>query len=162
MIIRIATPEDFEHIWPIFQPIAQAGETYAYPADISKDQAYTYWMDTPHVTYVAEDNGVILGSYYLKANHPGPGSHVCNAGYMVSPDARGKGVGKTMCLHSQQEAIKHGYRAMQFNLVVSTNPAVELWKKLEFEVVGVLPGAFKHASLGYVDALVFFKQLVRD
>ena len=160
MNIRLATREDFDQIWPIFHEIAATGETYAYPRDINKDQALKLWLDIPRQTYVFEEAGKILGTYYIKTNQAGPGQHVCNCGYMVSSSARGRGLATEMCEHSQEIAKKLGYRAMQFNFVASTNEgAVRLWKKLGFEIVGSLPKAFNHPSKGFVDALLMYKWL---
>lgn len=160
MQIRQATRGDFEQIWPFFQQIVAAGETYAYPQDINFEQAKKLWMQTPEYTYVVEDNGDILASYYLKTNQAGPGDHVANCGYMVSEQARGKGLATLMCEHSKQQALALGYKAMQFNFVVATNiSAIRLWQKLGFEVVGTLPKAFKHRQQGYVDALVMYQWL---
>ncbi|WP_292658347.1 GNAT family N-acetyltransferase [Nitratifractor sp.] len=160
MTIREATHEDFEEIWPIFYEIVSAGETYAYPRDTDKDEARKIWLEGPRKTFVLTENGTILGTYYIKTNHPGPGSHVCNCGYMVASAARGRGLAAAMCLHSQKIAKELGYKAMQFNFVASTNEAaVHLWQKLGFEIVGRLPGAFNHPTKGYVDALVMYKWL---
>ncbi len=160
MQIRQATQDDFEQIWPIFQEIVQAGETYSYDRDITKEQAAARWLDKPRRTYVVLENDTILGSYYIKPNHDGPGSHVCNCGYMVSADARGRGLATAMCEHSQKMAVELAYKAMQFNFVASSNEgAVKLWSKLGFDVVGRLPKAFEHPTLGYVDALVMYKWL---
>lgn len=159
-MIREATEQDFAAIWPIFQEIVAAGETYAYPRDISKTEALKIWLHTPRQTFVAEVNGRILGTYFIKTNQLGPGSHVCNCGYMVSSQARGQGVATAMCEHSQQVARELGYQAMQFNFVVSTNEgAIRLWHKLGFETVGRLPKAFNHPTKGFVDALVMYKWL---
>ena len=160
MQIREAEETDFEDIWPIFHEIASAGETYAYPQNTSKEEANRLWMHLPRKTYVAEEKGLILGTYYIKTNQAGPGSHVCNCGYMVSSKARGKGLATSMCEHSQEIAMKLGYKAMQFNLVATSNDgAVRLWSKLGFDTVGRLPMAFNHPSKGYVDALVMYKWL---
>lgn len=160
MNIREATRGDFEQIWPIFHEIVAAGETYAYPRDISQEQAATLWMDTPRKTYVFEKAGTIFGTYYIKTNQAGPGDHVCNCGYMVSSQARGRGLATEMCEHSQRIARELGYKAMQFNFVVSSNEgAVRLWNKLGFATVGRLPKAFQHPFKGYVDALVMYKWL---
>lgn len=160
MNIRTATRQDFDQIWPFFHAIAAAGETYAYPRDITKAEAARLWMDTPRQTYAAEEHGTVLGSYYIMSNHAGPGDHVCNCGYMVSPAARGRGLATAMCEHSQQVARSLGYKAMQFNFVASSNAgAVRLWGKLGFATVGRLPQAFRHPALGYVDALVMYKWL---
>lgn len=160
MMIREAQEIDFEQIWPFFREIAAAGDTYAYPRDIPRKEAKRLWMAQPRKTYVAEVEGRIRGSYYIKTNHAGPGSHVCNCGYMVAPAARKRGLATAMCEHSQQAALTLGYKAMQFNFVASTNRgAVRLWHKLGFETVGRLPMAFHHPTEGYVDALVMYKWL---
>lgn len=160
MKIREATREDFDDIWPIFHEIAAAGDTYAYPRDVTKEQALQLWLEAPRRTYVFEENGQILGTYYIKTNQAGPGDHVCNCGYMVASTARGRGLATAMCQHSQAVARELGYKAMQFNFVASTNEgAVRLWKKLGFDVVGRLPKAFCHPTKGYVDALVMYKWL---
>jgi ribosomal protein S18 acetylase RimI-like enzyme len=160
MNIREATTEDFDQIWPIFHEIAAAGETYAYPRDIGKKQAQEIWIEHPRKTYVIEEGGQVLGTYYIKTNQAGPGDHVCNCGYMVSSAARGRGFATAMCEHSQQIAKQLGYKAMQFNFVASSNDgAVRLWSTLGFAIVGRLPRAFHHPSQGYVDALVMYKWL---
>ena len=160
MNIREATEKDFDEIWPIFHEIVSAGETYAYSQDTTKEQALNIWLKVPRKTFVFEENGKILGTYYLKTNQAGPGSHVCNCGYMVSSQARGKGLATSMCKHSQEIAKELGYKAMQFNFVASSNEgAVRLWTKLGFEIVGNFPKAFNHPVNGYVDALVMYKWL---
>ena len=160
MNVREATEADFEEIWPIFREIVTAGETYTYPQNTSKEEAKRRWLDLPRQTFVAEDEGKIFGTYYIKTNQPGFGSHVCNCGYMVSTKARGRGLATAMCEHSQKVALELGYKAMQFNFVIASNEgAVWLWRKLGFAVVGRLPKAFHHPRKGYVDALVMYKWL---
>jgi len=160
MDIKEATAEDFDAIWPIFQEIVSAGETYAYHRETTRAEAQRLWMELPRKTLVAVEDGRILGTYYLKTNQAGPGSHVCNCGYMVASAARGRGLATAMCEHSQQLARELGYKAMQFNFVAATNEtAVRLWTRLGFATVGCLPKAFKHPRLGYVDALVMYKWL---
>jgi len=160
MIIREATSRDFEEIWSIFHEIISKGDTYAYPPDTSKEDGMRYWCEIPEATFVVEDDGEILGTYYLKPNQPGLGSHVCNCGYMVPEKARGKGLATFMCEHSQKEAIKRGYRAMQFNLVVSSNEnAIRLWKKLGFHIIGEIPQGFWHIRTGLINAYVMYKLL---
>lgn len=159
--IRPMTPADFEHFWPTFQAVVSARETYAFDPALSQEQARQLWLEAPRHTLVAEEDGVLLGSYYLKANAAGPGSHVCNCGYMVTEAARGRGVARLMCEHSQRLAREQGFLAMQFNSVVASNEvAVALWHKLGFETVGRLPRAYRHARLGLVDCLVMYKWLV--
>ena len=160
MKIREATKKDFDEIWLIFQKIVSAGETYAYPRDTNKEEAERLWLQIPRKTYIIEEEGRILGTYYIKTNQLGAGSHVCNCGYMVASEARGTGLATVMCKHSQKMAIELGYKAMQFNFVASSNTgAVRLWQKLGFNIAGRLPGAFNHPSKGYVDAFVMYKWL---
>ena len=107
-----------------------------------------------------QDSNAILGTYFLRANQRGGGSHVANCGYVTAAGAEGRGIARAMCLHSLQRARERGFRAMQFNFVASTNErAGKLWGDLGFEVVGRLPGAFDHPKYGFVDALVMYKQL---
>jgi len=160
MNIRQAAGEDFERIWPIFHEIVAAGETYAYPRDTTKEQGRNIWMDTPRRTYVLEEKGKILGTYYIKTNQPGPDGPVCNCGYMVASEARGRGLASAMCEHSQSVARQLGYKAMQFNCVASSNEgAVRLWRRLGFATIDRLPKAFHHPHKGQVDALVMYKRL---
>ncbi|MBF7074090.1 GNAT family N-acetyltransferase [Glaciecola sp. MH2013] len=160
MQIREANKSDYAAIWSIFEPIARAGETYAYSQNITYKEAIYAWVEAPRKTFVVEDNTKILGTYYLKTNQAGPGGHVCNCGYIVSAEARGKGLATSMCKHSQQIALNLTYKAMQFNYVASSNVgAVRLWQKLGFDIVGQLPKAFNHPLHGFVDALVMYKWL---
>jgi len=124
-IIREASDTDFEEIWPIFHKIVSAGDTYAYPQNTTREEAFRLWMQLPQRTYVAEVEGQILGTYYIKTNKSGPGSHVCNCGYMVSSQARGKGLATSMCEHSQKLAVELGYKAMQFNFVAVSNDSAQ-------------------------------------
>ncbi|WP_196259241.1 GNAT family N-acetyltransferase [Pelagibacterium limicola] len=158
MHIRPATQADAPAIWSIIEPVIRAGETYTLDPDLSRDEALAYWMGADKQVFVAEDSGAILGTYYLRPNQQGGGRHVCNCGYVTAQAAAGKGIARRMCEHSLETARAQGYRAMQFNFVVSTNErAVSLWQKMGFEIVGRLPGAFRHPTLGYVDALVMYR-----
>ena len=160
MLIRLATKDDAAAIWSIIGPTIRVGETYALPRDMSEAEALAYWMAPDRETFVAEENGRIVGTYYLRANQAGGGDHVANCGYMTAPAAGGRGVARHMCEHSLAHARARGFRAMQFNFVVSTNErAVRLWQAMGFDVVGRLPRAFRHPSLGEVDALVMFRAL---
>jgi ribosomal protein S18 acetylase RimI-like enzyme len=160
--IRPYQESDWLSLWPLLHDTFAAGDTYTFPPDITEAEVHKAWAEVPAATFVAcTTEGEILGTYFLKANQPGLGSHVSNCGYVVAPAAQGKGVASLMCEHSQAQAIAMGFRAMQFNFVVSTNErAVRLWQRLGFAIVGQLPGAFRHHTLGYVDAFVMFKQLV--
>jgi RimJ/RimL family protein N-acetyltransferase len=159
--IRSATPADAAAIWSIIGPVIRAGETYALDRDMTEEEAIAYWMGEDRETFVAEgDEGEVLGTYYLKANQAGGGRHVANCGYMTSEAATGRGVARAMCAHSLDRARDRGFRAMQFNFVVSTNErAVRLWESMGFEVVGRLRQAFEHPRLEFVDALVMWREL---
>jgi ribosomal protein S18 acetylase RimI-like enzyme len=160
MRIRKATTADAGAIADIILPTIRAGETYALDPGMSRDDALAYWMGADRQTFVAEDEGRILGTYYLRTNQAGGGSHVANCGYMTGAAATGRGVARRMCEHSLAEARASGYRAMQFNFVVSTNDrAVRLWQSLGFAIVGRLPGAFRHPTHSFVDALVMHQAL---
>lgn len=160
MIIRQASAEDAAAILAVIMPTIREGATYAVDPDISEADALAYWIAPEKETFVAEENGAIVGTYYIRANQAGGGKHVCNCGYMTSAAATGRGIARRMCEHSIEHARMRGYRAMQFNFVVSTNErAVRLWESLGFATVGRLPGAFLHPASGYVDALVMYRQL---
>jgi ribosomal protein S18 acetylase RimI-like enzyme len=159
--IRRAGAADAAAIAAIILPTIREGTTYALDRDLSEADALVYWMAPDKETFVAEEDGQLLGTYFLRANQAGGGRHVCNCGYMTSAAATGRGVARRMCQHSLEHARARGYRAMQFNFVVSTNErAVRLWQSLGFAIVGRLPGAFSHPGAGYVDALVMFRSLV--
>jgi L-amino acid N-acyltransferase YncA len=159
MLIRPAREEDAEAIWSIIAPTIRAGETYALE-DMSRAEALAYWMGSDRHSFVAEEQGEVLGTYYFRANQAGGGKHVANCGYMTAAQAGGRGLARAMCEHSLEEARRRGFRAMQFNFVVSSNErAVRLWQSLGFEIVGRLPLAFDHPGLGAVDALVMFRSL---
>ncbi|RKR06808.1 ribosomal protein S18 acetylase RimI-like enzyme [Kushneria sinocarnis] len=160
LTIRAATDEDFEAIWAIFRPILEAGETYALDPGMSAEQGRGLWLEAPRASFVAEREGEILGSYYLKANFGGNGSHVANCGYIVADAARGQGIAGEMCRHSLTMARELGFTAMQYNSVIATNEgAIRLWQRHGFDIVGRLPGAFRHPRQGAVDALVMYRVL---
>ena len=160
MQIRLARHDDRDAIWRILQPTIRAGETYALPTDLGEADALAYWTGPDREAFVAEEDGVVLGTYYLRPNQLGGGAHVANCGYITAPEATGRGVARRMCEHSLQRARDRGFRAMQFNFVVATNErAVRLWQSLGFETVGRLPLAFLHPRHGYTDALVMFRAL---
>ncbi len=160
LTIRPAGHADADAIWEIFHAVVATADTYAYPADTPREQALTWWFPTGGWTFVALLDDRIVGTYVMKPNQPGQGGHVANCGYMVAPEASGRGVGEAMCRHSLVEARRLGFLAMQFNFVVSTNTrAVSLWKRCGFEIVGTLPRAFRHPSRGLVDAYVMHQHL---
>jgi len=142
------------------EPMIRAGETYTLPRDMNKEAALAYWHSPEREVFVAEDRGEIVGTYCLQANQKGGGAHVANCGYMTAASATGRGVARAMCSHSLDRARERGFRAMQFNFVVSTNErAVRLWQSFDFEIVGRLPGAFRHPTHGYVDAYIMYRTL---
>jgi ribosomal protein S18 acetylase RimI-like enzyme len=158
--IRPAVASDWHASWPILEPVIRTGDVYALPTGMTSEQAMQYWFADGNWVFVAEEDHAIVGSYYLRANQQGNGAHVCNCGYVTASRSQGRGIAGAMCRHSLQFAKSAGFRAMQFNFVVSTNePAVHLWQKHGFAIVGRLPRAFQHPRLGYVDALVMWKDL---
>ncbi|MGE4480775.1 N-acetyltransferase family protein [Acidocella sp.] len=158
--IRPASPADSDAIWDILSPMIRAGETYALPRDWTREQALAYWLAPEKQSFVAQKDGQSLGTYYIRANQAGGGAHVANCGYVTAGWAAGQGIARAMCLHSLEVARASGFRAMQFNLVVSTNQrAVRLWRGMGFETIGRLPGAFRHPEQGEVDALVMYRRL---
>ena len=160
LLLRPATDPDRDSVWKIFHAVVAPGDTYALKPDLSREEAMEYWFCPGNHVWVAEHAGVVVGTYLLRANQSGPGAHVANAGFMVAPSARGHGVGRALGEHCLAEASRLGFRAMQFNFVVSTNEsAVRLWHQLGFAIVGTLPGAFQHPEHGLVDAYVMYRSL---
>lgn len=160
MLIRPARAGDAVAIWSIIGPVIRAGETYALDRDLNEAKAMAYWMGADRETFVAEEDGRVLGTYYIRANQAGGGGHVANCGYMTHADARGRGLARSMAEHSLGHARSRGFRAIQFNFVVSSNDgAVRLWQSLGFDTVGTLPLAFDHPTLGFVDVFVMFRSL---
>ncbi len=153
--IRAACADDEDILWRMLRPVFQAGETYCVDPAISRADALAYWAGGTHSAFVAGD----AGTYYICPNQAGNGGHVCNCGFVVGTP--GRGVARAMLEHALEEAVRRGYRAMQFNFVVETNVrALAIWFDYGFAEVGRLPGAFRHPTEGYVDALVLYKSLV--
>lgn len=161
MQIRSARfPDDEPAIWQLFEEAISGHDSFAFVRETPREELEKWWIGPAFHVFVAEIDGQIVGSYYLKPNQPGLGSHVANGGYMTAGAFRAQGIAKKMCAHSLESARQLGFRAIQFNLVVATNePAVKAWQSMGFEIVGRLPGAFRHGELGYVDALVMFQTL---
>lgn len=159
--VRELREPDWPVVWPLLRATFAAGDSYAFAPDSSEAETRKVWVEAPTATFVACDEaGAIVGTYFIKPNQPGLGAHVANCGYVVAASAAGKGVATAMCEHSQAWAVSHGFRAIQFNFVVSTNErAVRLWQRLGFDIVGRLPGAFRHRERGFVDVFVMFKTL---
>jgi ribosomal protein S18 acetylase RimI-like enzyme len=158
--IRPATTADYDAIWSIIEPVIKTGDTYMYAPDATRAEMLSVWFMSGKFTYVAEINGQVVGTFFMVANQPGLGSHVANAGYMVHPDYRGRGIAQEMCRFSLEEARRLGFKAMQFNAVVSTNTvAVKLWERLGFTIIGTVPKAYQHQTLGLVDTHVMYQWL---
>ncbi len=156
--IRKAKDTNFEDIWDIFHQVVKKGDTFAFAPESNREDCKTLWIQPGICTYVAEVGGKIVGTYILRKNQPGLGAHVANVAYMVHPETRGQGVGKTMGNHSIKQAKKFGFSAIQFNFVVSTNLiAIQLWLNLGFKIVGTVPKAFNHRKLGLVDVYVMHR-----
>jgi ribosomal protein S18 acetylase RimI-like enzyme len=159
-VIAPATAAHHDGIWAALEPVLRAGEAYALPRDWSRSQGLAYWFAPSHEVFVALDGDAVLGSYFVMTNQQGGGAHVANCGYLTAPAATGRGIARAMCAHSLERARERGFRAMQFNFVVATNaPAVHLWQAMGFAIVGRLPGAFAHPTLGDVDALVMYRAI---
>jgi L-amino acid N-acyltransferase YncA len=159
MEIRPATREDDDAVWSVLGAVIRAGETYALPRDMDRQAALDWFFAPGQRTLVAEDRGEVLGVCFWRANSRGGGAHVANAAYATAAAARGRGVATALCERTLAEARAAGFRAMQFNFVVATNPALGLWQRLGFAIVGTLPGAFEHPTLGEVDAHVMYRRL---
>lgn len=161
MNIRPAVEKDFAEIWRIFKSVIAKEDTYVNRPDTTAPEAHDKWMNKAAKTFVAEINGKIVGAYLLKPNQVDLGSHIANASYIVDENTRGAGVGKALAAHSISTAKEFGYSAMQFNFVVSTNEAaVKLWKSVGFEIIGTIPQAFRHKTLGFVDAYIMYQKLI--
>ena len=160
LTIRAAISDDAFAIWAVLEPAFRAGETYAMPRDISQNEALDYWLSPTHEVFVADADGDVLGTYYVRPNQLGGGDHVANCGFVTASSAQGRGVARRMLEHSLVHAKNRGFRAMQFNFVISTNErAVSTWQRYGFAIVGRLPLAYNHPTRGFVDALVMHKVL---
>ncbi len=160
MHIRKALSADYDQVWEIFSKVIQTADTYVFDPDTPKTALKKYWFADYMSTFVAEEDGTIKGTYIIKQNQMDLGNHIANCSYMVHPDAQGKGIGKIMCEHSLEFAKESGFKAIQFNIVVSTNEAaVGLWKKYGFEIIGTTPNGFRHKDLGFVDTYIMYKKL---
>jgi GNAT superfamily N-acetyltransferase len=160
VLIRPAADTDSAAIWHVIEPTIRAGETWTLPPDLSEADALGYWFSPAHEVFVAVSENEIVGSYYLRPNQSGNGSHVANCGYMTAPCATGRGVARAMCTHSIDRARSRGFLAMQFNFVVSTNErAVRLWQHMGFAIIGRIPAAFCHPTAGLVEAYVMHRML---
>jgi ribosomal protein S18 acetylase RimI-like enzyme len=158
--IREANEQDKAAVWKIIKAVIAGGDTYVFDPETPEGEMIAYWFSPEKYVYVAEQDGVVVGTYWLKANQPGLGSHVCNAAYMVAPEAAGKGIGRTMGEHSLDEARRLGFTAMQFNFVVKSNiAAVRLWQSIGMEIIGEIPDAFDHRQHGMTNALIMYRKL---
>ena len=159
-MIRRAREGDFDALWPFMKRIFSAGDTYAMPPETTFEEAERYWMAPSVSTYVKEANGRLVGTYLLRENQPGLGNHVANASFMVDADCKGRGIGRELVLHCLAEAKAQGFRAMQFNLVISTNHrAIALWESVGFRIIATLPSAFRHQTRGFVAAHIMHQSL---
>jgi len=158
--IRPAIDADYDAIWNMVKPIIRGGRSYPLPRDLDREGSLAYWFAPDKDVFVAEQDNTLVGVYYIKPTNQGPGDHICNCGYVTNTAFRGQGIGAKLCRHSLEYARQSGYRAMQYNLVVSTNEgAMHLWKKMGFEIVGTLPMAFRDPDKGEVEAYVMFQTL---
>jgi GNAT superfamily N-acetyltransferase len=157
---RLATPEDEVALWELLEPVFRLGGTYVFATDTPKEVLMAYWMGRDKTTFLIEREGLLLGTFYLKANQEGFGDHICNAGFVVDQKAEGQGVGTWMGLRALEEAKDRGFLAMQFNFVIQTNQrALGLWASLGFNVIGEIPDAYRHPQLGMVSAFILYRKL---
>ncbi|MCL7457690.1 GNAT family N-acetyltransferase [Micromonospora echinofusca] len=160
MHIREFREPDWDQVWPIVQEVVRAQETFPYDPELTAEQAYGMWVEAASGrTVVAVDGDAVLGTAKMGTNRPGPGSHVATASFMVARPARGRGVGTALCRHAVGWARERGYAGMQFNAVVASNvTAVQLYRREGFDVVGTVPGAFRHPTLGRVGLHVMYRE----
>jgi ribosomal protein S18 acetylase RimI-like enzyme len=160
LVIREIEAQEFGLVWPIFQAVVEAGDTYAYDPATTYAEALALWTKPPTRCFVAEEGPDTVGAYCLKPNQLGLGDHVANAGYLVASPFRGRGIAGALCEHSLEVARQAGFHAMQFNFVVATNEAaVRLWQRHGFQIVGRVPEAFRHREHGLTDVLVMYRKL---
>lgn len=158
--IRDARDSDWPEIWSITKAVIAGGDTYVFDPATPEDQMRPFWLAADRRTYVAECGGTVVAAFWLKPNQPGLGSHVCNAAYMVAPEAHGRGIGKRIGEWLLDEARRLGYSAMQFNFVVASNEAaVRLWRSIGMEVIGEIPEAFDHSRKGLTNAYIMYRKL---
>ena len=163
MIIREATADDWPRIWPFFAEIVAAGETYAYPLDLTVETGRPLWMDGHVVVAVDEGDTRLIGSAKMGPNRPGRGAHIATASFMVDPAAQGQGVGRALGRYAVDWARSAGCHGMQFNAVVETNTAaVALWRSLGFEILATVPQAFDHRRHGLVGLHVMYQRLAPE
>ncbi|WP_351226756.1 GNAT family N-acetyltransferase [Streptomyces sp. NPDC002133] len=160
MLIRDATAEDWDRIWPFWHRIVSAGDTYAWDPDTPEPDARELWMaPANHVFVVEDEDGALVATAYVRPNYGGPAAHIANAGFMVDPDRAGRGLGRRLAEHVLDQARRDGYTGMVFNAVVETNPALKLWESLGFRTLGTVPGAFRHPEHGPVGLSIMFREL---
>ena len=158
--IRTATDSDKPSVWRIIKAVIATGDTYVFHPDSPESEMISFWFSPEKYVYVAEQAGAIVGTFWLKANQPGLGSHVGNAAYMVAPETAGKGIGRQMAEFSLDEAKRLGFTAIQFNFVVASNTAaVKLWQSIGMEIIGEVPDAFDHREHGMTNALIMYRKL---
>jgi GNAT superfamily N-acetyltransferase len=158
---RPAGLEDWPLIWPIFQPIVAAGDTYTYDPGLSSEQGRASWLaGPPDESWLVIEGETALGSYKCGPNKAGPGAHIGTASFMVAAAARGRGVGRAMVEHCLRQLSEAGYRGVQFNAVAASNlHAIRLYQHLGFDTIGVVPGGFAHPQQGFVDLLIMYRDL---
>ena len=160
MNIRKAISTDADAIWDIIKTIIASGDTYVFEPNAPKEKMLSFWLSPDKHTYVAEVENEIVGTFFIKDNQPGLGSHIANAGYMTHPSVFGQGIGRKMCAFSLEEAKRLGYLAMQFNIVIKSNVhAVKLWQSMGFDIIGEIPDAFQHRILGLTNAYIMYRKL---
>ena len=161
----LADNQDIESLLDLYRVIVDEGNSYPHDRFPDRDDFMDYWFcgNSTVAAYVPDrDNAAgMAGVFYLKPNWPGRAGHVANAGFIVAPNWRNKGLGwllgETMLAHAK----RLGYRSVIFNLVFSENVAARcLWNKLGFKELGVIPGAVRKNDGAYQDAVIMFRSLI--
>jgi GNAT superfamily N-acetyltransferase len=152
--IRPATQSDHDALFDAFATIVQALEGFPQAPPLSRPEFDDYWINHSSGVWVAMSDSTLVGAYYLKPNFVGRAAHIANAGYFVTADHRGRGLGRLMLEHSLAAARQCGFDAIQFNLVFASNPARALYEKLGFREVGRIP-----AAVDGEDAVIYWRSL---
>ena len=164
--LALAGEQDVEGLRRLYRTIVEEGTSYPHDRMPGDDEFLEYWFRGKS-TVVAhgterQRGGGLAGAFYLKPNWPGRARQVANAGFVVAPEWRNKGLGWLLGATMLDYARSLGYRGVIFNLVFSENaPALHLWKKLGFSEIGVIPGAVRKNDGGYQDAIIMFKSLIK-
>jgi ribosomal protein S18 acetylase RimI-like enzyme len=154
LTIRTALDEDRQELRELFALIVEEGGGFPQAPPVSEADFERVWVTGKAAVIVARAGGRLAGAYYLVPNFAGRAAHIANAGYMVHPELRRKGIGRELVDHSFGEARRLGFDALMFNLVFESNPARRLYERLGFEAIGRVPEAVDGES-----AVIYWRKL---